>query len=522
MKKLLFIFFYFLFFKNFIFSEFLSPKEIEDINNLIKNNEYQQVLEKLSKWEVYSSTNPQISYYLGIANFKLKNYKEAERFFELCLKNGYKTKELFYNLAVTKYKLKKYKEAVEYFKNLENDFYLEPESLYISISCYLKLQDKQQALNTFKKLISKYPYSVYVIKSQNLLDKTKVDYSSILYSSNIHHKFIIFLGYGKDTNIGYVPQQYYKDLELSNVVDNFFSYYIYASIFTQKFYSYYKYSAKNHSNSQNSSYNYLSHMLFLSHRFYKEDNISFIAKFLGSYYEYEEPYTYNLTGGLDLEFLENKHTSFQINYSYTTNDYFSNRDYLKGPQHSVGLYLNHTKTTKLNLGVSFKFKDTISDFVSSEYNYSYFILIGTSTYLRNVYTPLVNNYSYKSVSFEGLIDQEISKNINFSLYLAYEYYKYTYMYEYYNKINGTYLLDLNEYKWFIYTQNGWTETQQPQLKKVYKERIDNILSLSPSFSFKLTENLEFVLNYNYILSNSTIKTYQWTKEVSQAYLKIYF
>ncbi|MEM4368630.1 MAG: hypothetical protein QXO21_06440 [Candidatus Anstonellales archaeon] len=58
----------------------MSPKEIEDINNLIKNNEYQQVLEKLSQWEVYSSTNPQISYYLGIANFKLKNYKEAEIF----------------------------------------------------------------------------------------------------------------------------------------------------------------------------------------------------------------------------------------------------------------------------------------------------------------------------------------------------------------------------------------------------------------------------------------------------------
>lgn len=522
MKKLFFISYILLTFVNFVFSDLLISKKIEEINNLIKANKYQQVLEEFSKWEVDISSYPEISYYLGIAHFKLKKYEEAEKFFEICLKSGYKSKELFYNIAVTKYKLKKYKEAIEYFKKVESDFRLEPKGLYISISCYLKLNDKIQALDAFKKLVSKYPYSIYVVKSQSLLDKAKIDYSSILYRSNITHKLIFFGGYGKDTNIGYVSQQDYKNLEISNLSDNFFSYYVYASIFTQKFYSYYKYFAKNYLNPQNSNYSYLSHTLFLSQRIYKGGDITLRGRFLGSYYEYEEPYVYNLTGGLELEFTEGKDTTLQLSYSYTTNDYFSERDYLKGPQHSVGIYLNYTNVTKLNIGVSFKSKETLSDFVSLEYNYSYFLLINTTTYLRNIYTPVVSNYSYNLVSFEGFVAQELLESISLGLALAYECYKYTNVYEYYDKIDDVYLLDLNEYKWFVYTPNGWVETQQPQLKKVFKERFDTIFDISPFLTFKLSNNLELTLSYNYIVNNSTVETYRWVKEVYQAYLKISF
>lgn len=522
MKKWFFINCFFLIFINFIFSDLIDHQELEEITKLIRNNKPQQALEKLSKWSVYISSYPQIAYYIGVSHFRLKNYEEAERFFEFCLKNGYRTNEVFYNLAVTKYKLKKYKEAVEYFKNLENDFYLEPESLYISISCYLKLQDRQNALNAFKKLVSKYPYSAYVIKSQSLLDKAKIDYSPVLVRGDVSYRFIVSGGYGKDTNIGYISQQDYKNLEPSNLSDNFFHYYIYASIFNRKFYGYYRYSAKEYLTPQNLSYNHLSHTLFISQRLYKDAEISFSGKFLGNFFEYQEPYTYNLTGGLDLDFSADKNTTLQLNYSYTTNKYFSSKDYLEGPQHLIGINLNYMNKTKFNVGVSLKFKETYSDFTSSEYNYSYFILIGTITYLRNVYTPVLYNYSYNSISVEGTLEQEVLNNVSLGLDLNYEHFKYIHSYEYYTKVNDIYLLDLNEDKWFIYTQNSWFETQQPQVKKINKERFDSVFNLSTYISFRLTKNIELNLNYIYILNSSSLITFQWEKQLYQASLKVSF
>ncbi|MCX7911163.1 MAG: tetratricopeptide repeat protein [Endomicrobia bacterium] len=518
MKFLVFIFFIL---NWFAFCE-TTLQQTEEIKKLIRNNECQRALEILSEYEAIISTFPEISYYLGICYYKLKDYNNAEKYFEMCLSYNYNTKEIYYNLGLTKYKLKKYKDAIELLKNLENNHFLEPESLYVSIACYLKLNDRNNAIYTFKKLISKYPYSLYVVKSQKLLDKVGIDYSKFLNTKQLSHRVVVSLGYGKDTNISYTPQQEYKELEDINLKDNFFSYYVYASIFTNRFYSYYRYTDKNHSNYQNFNYDYLTHSLFLKYRLYKEDDFFFSTEVSADYYEYSKPYSYNLLGELNLEFLTNKDTSLKISYLYMINQYFERLDYLEGATQSIDCLFRYTSVTNLSGRLSFKLRDTLSSFVSSEYNYSYFLLINTTTYLNHIYTPLIRNYSYNSVILELLLDTQISENLKFSGGINYEYFVYFPKYEYYEKIEDIYLYDVEQNRWFVYSQNSWIETQQPQLKKISKERIDNTISLHSSLIFELIENVELILSYNYILNKSTINTYHWNKEVYQASLKISF
>ncbi|MEN3013117.1 MAG: tetratricopeptide repeat protein [Endomicrobiia bacterium] len=506
--------------------EEFNQQNIEEIKKLIKTGNYQESLQKLLEYEVFISSFPEIGYYLGICYFRLKDYLNAEKFFELSFNFNYNTHQLYYNLGMTKYKLKKYKETIEWLKKIENVIEFEPKSLYVILACFLKLNDKEKALETFKKLFSKYPYSVYVLKSQTLLDKLNIDYSKVLTDSDskrVFHRFSINFNYGQDNNISYVSSQDYSSISSSHVADNFFSYYLYGSLAFKKFFGYYKYYKKSHSNYVNSDYNFSLHSLFGNIRVYRSKNFILSLGCNGNYYEYEKPYSYFLSGDVNLEILDDKDTSLEIGYSYTSNNYFEGKEYLEGGTHLIEVALKNLAKTKFIFTSSFKRKDTLSEYVASEYNYSYYIVDGTSVYINHVYTPLLRSYAYNSFDFEILISRFISENLNLNLNLSYEIFEYFPLYEHYGKIKDIYAYDVEDNLWFVYTATGWEETTQPpQLEKIYTKRKDNLFSLSAVLSLELFDNVELIFTYNYLLNESSLDAYQWTKQIYQASLKISF
>jgi len=205
-----------------LFSQQNKTFSTSDILFLIENHEYEKAIKILSSNEVEISSNPKIGYYLGICYFKTNKYDLAEKYFEEAYKNGYITSNLLYNLGITKYKLKKYKEAIEILEKTEIDKLVYDKSLYLMIVANLKLKDKKAAIRIYKKLKENYPYSIYILKAQEVLEKFGIDYKKYEKKNVLAY---IYSSYGYDTNINYAAEEYYSLVGLKD-----YSYFAYFSI----------------------------------------------------------------------------------------------------------------------------------------------------------------------------------------------------------------------------------------------------------------------------------------------------
>ncbi|MCX7956328.1 MAG: tetratricopeptide repeat protein [Endomicrobia bacterium] len=515
MKK---IFCLFLIFYNNTFSQELMSS-LESIKNEIKNGNYTQRLQYLLKYEDDIPKNPIISYYIGICCFKLNNYEEAKKYFELCIKYNYITTEVNYNYGITLYKLKNYTESIKYLEKTKNDIFLGDNSLYILVSCYLRLNKKDKAIYSYRLLLEKYPNSLYVLKSQELFNKSGIDYTKFSVTL-LKKSFYIDSSYGKDTNIGFITPDTYEDI--SKFTDFYFRYKLNLSLYTDKFFSYYSYSGKKHISYENEEYNYSLHSCVLRINIYNL-NLAKIHSRLGLlYYEYGEPYNYNISGMANIEI---PFTNYDLTLSLSTNksEHFSvKQSYLDNIQYILGFSLGYKDSkSSLSFILNYKNKKAESLFNSTEYNYSYFILVGTNSFLNNVYTPVIKSYSYDS--FLGSLNFyfKIFNKIDINLGVNLEQNRYFPKYEYYTKINDYYLYDVDEQQWFIYTEDGWTESLPPQLEKVIKQRIDTNISLVPSLKIKLNKDVGIELSYTYTKNSSTISSYSWEKEVYEVTVNIY-
>lgn len=515
MKKLLF---FLMFFENLTI--FAQP--IEEIKDLINNNKYEEALDIMSSYTEFISTHPHIAYYIGICYFKLQNYQKAEEFFELALKNNYTQPELYYNLGVTKYKLKNYKEAITYLEKAKNSSLLGPSSLYTLISCYIKIKDYKKVKDTYEELYTKYPSSLYILKSQTLLEKAGIDYAKFYKTTKTKYSLNFSVEYGNDSNLSYIPE--YEISYSTPIEDNFFSYQGGFSIFTKNFYGYYKYYKKDYLNTTNDLYNYSYHSLSLRQKLYEEAGFSFYGKIVGGYYLNKEPENTILTAQTIFELPLTSQLSNNLTLSYSKYDYLKEgSNYLDGDLKSAGYSLNYNYIGGyVNLNFEIKSRQTSADFIGSEYNYSYFIVLGTSSYFNDVYTPYLKSYSYNLVSLDFSITHKISRYITFLLSFSYDNYKYFSEYENYEKLNNIYLWDINQLKWFVYAENGWIETTKPQPKKIYTERVDNVIDVLPTITIMLTKNLKINLSYSYTYSNSTIQQYKWKKELFYTSLQLSF
>ncbi len=513
MKRIVFVY---IVLCNFI----LFGQSIDEIKNLIKEEKYEEALNILSNYSDFISTQPHVGYYIGVCYFKLQNYQKAEEFFELALKNNYDKVELYYNLGVTKYKLGKYKEAILYLEKAKNSPLLGANSLYILISCYIKTKEYNKAKSAYIELYTNYPTSLYILKSQALLEKAGIGYTKLYKKNKTSYSLNLSFEYGNDSNLGYTPN--YEISYSTPLKDSFSSYQGSLSIFNKSFYGSYKYYKKNYLEEE--LYNYSYHILSLRQKLYEEENFKLYGKLVGNYYLNENPENTIITGQVIFELPVNIKVSNNLTLSYSKYDYLKEgSDYLDGDLKTAGYSLNYNYSSGyLSFNFEFKMRQTSSELVGSEYNYSYFIVLGTSSYFNDIYTPYLKSYSYNLISLDVSINQKITRYIKLLLSFTYDNYKYYPEYESYEKLNNIYLWDLNQLKWFVYDGNNWVETTKPQPKKIYTQRVDNILSISPTINIKLTENIYINLSYYYTTSNSTIEQYKWNKEIFYTSLQLFF
>ncbi len=516
MKKALFLFII------FFASLALYTQPIEEIKNLINSNKYEEALHILYNYIELISTQPYIAYYIGICHFKLRNYHKAEEFFELALKNNLTQIELYYNLGITKYKLKNYKEAITYLEKAKTSTLLAPSSLYTLISCYIKIKEYKKAKNTYIELYTNYSTSLYVLKAQDLLEKAGIDYTKFYKTTKAKYNLSFSIEYGNDSNLSYTPEY---EVSYSTIVkDNFFSYHGGLSVFTRSFYGYYKYYKRDYLDTNNDFYNYSYHSLSLRQKLYEDINFSFYGKVIGSYHLNKEPENTIITAQTILELPLTDKLSNNLTLSYSKYDYLKeSSNYLDGDLKSGSYSLNYSYIGGyINLNFEIKSKQTSSEFTGTEYNYSYFIVLGTSSYFNDAYTSYLKSYSYNLISLDFSITQKISRYMTFLLSLSYDNYKYFPEYESYEKLNNIYLWDITQLKWFVYTENGWIETTRPQPKKIYTERVDNIINILPTISIALAKNLKINFSYSYTYSNSTLQQYKWKKELFYSSLQLSF
>lgn len=338
------------FFSSFLYAQ---QNEFMDINDLIKEGKYEQAIKILSSKEVEISSNPKVGYYLGICYFKTKNYELAEEYFEKAYKNGHITSNLLYNLGVTKYKLKKYKEAIEVLEKTKTDKLIYDKSLYLMIAANLKLRDKKSAINLYKELRETYPYSINLLKAQDLLEKYGIDHKKY---DKKNFAGYLYGSYGYDTNINYAAEEYYNLVGLKD-----YSYFIYFSIlFFDETYSISLGSMLK---------NYITHTEYNFKNFFSSFKITLIPSydvsltFFGNYYIEEEPLQKSYGLKLRSKFYIDE-LVLEPSLGYSFEDYFNfNYQVLNGPIQDYSL---SSKLGVLQANVGYKIKSA----ESNDYSYN--------------------------------------------------------------------------------------------------------------------------------------------------------
>lgn len=303
---------FFIFFFLFVISiPKLYQQEIVPIETLIKENQYEEIINNYSKYEDNASHYPEINYYLGIAYFKTKNYKKAEEIFSKIENSDFETPQVYFNLGIVNYKLGKYKKTIYYLGLAEKlDLSLAPKCLYLKIGCYIKLNKKEKAIETYKELLQKFPNSWYILKSEQLLEQNKINYKK--------HKKILELVVSSE--LGYDNNINTSSLEtvlISNNTDTYYSMTLTPTINLSKLSLTYDYTTIAYSSY--TQYNTSLHTFFLTYNL-KNISLGIFNKFL-SYTQ-----LFNNVSGIELTLTQHQTipTKFKIslyNTNYKENEY---------------------------------------------------------------------------------------------------------------------------------------------------------------------------------------------------------
>ena len=275
MKRILI--FCFLFVSVFIYSE--TDEFFIEIENLIDNFKYEEAIKLLTSKGLEISVYPKVGYYLGVCYFKLKKYELAENFLEKAYNSGYRNEYLYYNLGVVKFKLKKYKEALFYLKKSKNNMFLADKSLYLIVTSYLKLGERDEAVEAYKELRNNFPYSINLLKTQDVLEKFNIDYKKYEYKNL---SFYISPNLGYETNLNFASEKYY---DIVGLKDYFYSTNI-SILFSEEPISFsLGLTLKNYLNYTN--YNFKNFFTSVSFNLLRSPEMSFIM--FGNYYVGDEP-----------------------------------------------------------------------------------------------------------------------------------------------------------------------------------------------------------------------------------------
>jgi len=344
MKVLMF----FLVFVSYLFS---SQDDSSYIEGLIKSQRYEEAIRILSSKKSKIEEDPKIGYYLGICYFKIGNYTLAEEYFEKSYYCGYSSSSLFYNLGVTKFKLKKYKEAIGFLEKTHTDRFIYDQSLYLMIVSYLKLKDKKAAIEKYKVLQKNYPYSINLLKAQDVLEKFGIDYRKYV-AKNV----VIYLqgSYGYETNINYVPEMYYELLGLS---DSSYSTYVSVLFFDETVSVSLSSVLKNYLKYNN--YNFKNFFGSLKFELIPKFNIDLVLS--GGYYIEDRPLLRNLASKIKTKmYLDD--LILEISAGCNTDEYLdTNYKLLNGVTTE---YILSFKIGLLKADAGYKIKNTQSDLYS--------------------------------------------------------------------------------------------------------------------------------------------------------------
>ncbi|MGD8777578.1 MAG: tetratricopeptide repeat protein [Ignavibacteria bacterium] len=130
-----------------------ADKRYEEINLLLKNNNYKKALEKIQNLLDKNETSEIALNYLGILYLKLKKYSKAEEYFQKVISINPGFSEAYSNLGIAYFEQKMYEEAVELQKKSVELNSNNADSFYNLAYSLQELGDIQTAMSNYNKAI---------------------------------------------------------------------------------------------------------------------------------------------------------------------------------------------------------------------------------------------------------------------------------------------------------------------------------------------------------------------------------
>ena len=153
-------------------------KECDEIDSLIKDNNYMDAITRLVKLEKDDRySNPFISNKIGLCYYSLKNYPKAIEYYSKA-KQGFIYPEDIYNLIYSYFKVGRYNKALALIPRY--DYYYPEENIklyYIESICHVKLKEYAEAIDSLESCeamnVIYYNMPIEYRREKEIIDKIK-------------------------------------------------------------------------------------------------------------------------------------------------------------------------------------------------------------------------------------------------------------------------------------------------------------------------------------------------------------